>query len=410
MSGLYYTETGFVLPTLGEELTTRRRARKEMALPATDGPGRLFVLARSYAGNGRPLRITVNGRELEPIRPAGANYLWYEVVVPANALLVGSNRFEFWAEADAMDAWSLGIEYGHYPSASHLSTDGGVTWNSDRIGHLHVGAGEYLVRLRLEEGRDPDPPTFIAGLPDDPGAVQLRRLLPPDVVASGDTLTRVRALATWTSTGWRYRDKGVQYAPWDPLTIVSWGKAGSGHDGREPFLVCVHYAVTFVAACVAIGIPARPAVLTEEVNGHNGHFVAEVWLEDVSRWIVVDPNLDALFFDGGRPMSVEEVRGAGSDLQRHVRWGPGHAYQNCVPTMRRWIRDVLLPGACFRHRAVWPRSDFLTRPELAPPSHGHTAYSELDLVWEAADLDHGFAMFRYFAEPAWFLAQPTITR
>jgi transglutaminase superfamily protein len=410
MSTLYHTETGLVLPGLGEELTTRRRARKEMVLPATSGPGRLFVMAQSYSGNGRPLRISVNGYELEPVDPAGTGYLWYEAVVPANALIVGANRFEFWADADAMDAWSLGIEYGHQSSTSYLSTDAGTSWDSERIGHLYVGTGEYVVRLRLEEGRDPDPPIFVAGLPDDARAVELRRLLPPDVTASGDTLARLRALATWTSTGWKYRKDGVQYAPWDPLTILSWGKAGSGHDGREPIVFCVHYAVTFVAACVAMGIAARPAVFTEEVNGLNGHFAAEVWLEDAGRWILVDPNEDALFFDGDQPMTVEEVRAAGSDLKRHVQWGRGHAYQSRSPAMRRWIRDAMLTGACFRHRAVWPRSDFLARPERTPPSHGHTVYSELDLVWEASDLDDGLAMFRYFAEPAWFSAGPAMTR
>ena len=75
--------------------------------------------------------------------------------------------------------------------------------------------------------------------------------------------------------------------------------------------------------------------------------------------------------------------------------------------MRTWIRDTYLTGICFRHRAVWPRSDFLARPDETPPGHGCTAYSEADLVWMAPDAERGFAMFRYFAESAWFAEPPT---
>ena len=138
------------------------------------------------------------------------------------------------------------------------------------------------------------------------------------------------------------------------------------------------------------------------MNSKNGHFAAEVWLGTERRWVYVDPNEDAMFFEGDRPMSLDEIRAAGRDLAGRVRWGPGHAFQARRPAMRRWIRDVLLEGVCFRHRGVWPRSDFGARPDLTPPAHGCAAYSELDIVWEASDLADGFAMFRTFAEPAWF--------
>ena len=409
MSTLYATEVGFVIPTMGEELSARRRARKVIDLPGTRLAGRLYVLAQSHAGNTQPLQIMVNGRGLEPVRPEGVRYRWYEVHAPVDALRVGPNLFEFWSDADAMDAWALGIEYGHEPSASHISTDRGATWKRDRIGHLHVGAGEYLVRVRLEEGDDPPPPALVLGQPTDPGALELGRILPPQATEPGDTLTRVRSLATWTSTAWHYRNEktAVHYAPWDPLTILAWGGAGTGHDNRTPIVMCVHYAITFVAACAAVGIAARPAAFQpDDVNSTNGHFAAEVWVAESQRWILVDPQLDAIFFEGGRPMSFEEVREAGSDLPRHVQWGPGYGFQTRSTTMRQWVRQVFLSGECFRHRAVWPRSDFVSHPERTPPWHGPTAYSELDFVWEAADVDRGFGMFRYFVGPDWFSAPP----
>ena len=102
--------------------------------------------------------------------------------------------------------------------------------------------------------------------------------------------------------------------------------------------MCVHYAVTFVAACVAVGIPARAAVLVDHASGKSGHFVAEVWLADAGRWIMVDPNLDAMFFDGERPMTIDEIQASG-DLPGQVRWGAGTAW---------------LPAGATRHAHLGP--------------------------------------------------------
>jgi transglutaminase-like putative cysteine protease len=408
MSQLYLTEAGFVVPTLGEELSRRRRARKVLDLPPTEAPGRLFILADSHPGSSRPMRVAVNGTELAPLPSASAGYRWYEIAVPDRLLRVGGNTFELWTDAEAMDAWALAVEHGRPSGGSAVSLDAGATWSGDRIGHLNTGPGEYVVRLRLAEGSDPEPPPFTAGSAHDDGSDALRALLPAVVLAPGETLARVRALATWTATAWRYRNdlEATQYAPWDPLTCLSWGKTELGHYGQPPVVMCVHYAVTFVAACVALGIPARAAVLVDHASGKSGHFVAEVWLANAGRWVMVDPNLDAMFFDGERPMTIDEIRASG-DLPGRVRWGAGTAFQLERPAMRTWVRDTYLTGICFRHRAVWPRSDFLARPDETPPGHGCTAYSEADLVWMAPDVERGFAMFRYFAESAWFAEPPT---
>ena len=62
MSRLYYSEEGRVLPSLCEELTTFRHARKHLDLPATDADAELYLLVRCYPDNEQPLRIAVNGR------------------------------------------------------------------------------------------------------------------------------------------------------------------------------------------------------------------------------------------------------------------------------------------------------------------------------------------------------------
>jgi len=413
MSTLYASERGFALPTASEELTLDRRARKAFDLPATSGPGRLLILARCYPNNRAPLRVNCNGVELGPILPpdpAGdGGYQWIDVDIPPSALRVGRNVVDLWVEADAMNAWSIAVDYGNPSSWSEASDDAGDTWSSEHLGYYHLGCGEYIIRIRLPEGEHPKPPVFIHEDPRHRRLSRLRELLPSALLAPAPTLERARALATWTSTQWSYRNNhdGTQYAPWDPATIIAWGREESGHDGRLPIVMCVHYAVTFVAACEALGIEARCVVLTEGVNSQIGHFAAEVWVPEIGKWVFVDPNEDALFFRGLEPLSVREIRTATEPLAELISWGSGHAYQARTSAMRAWIADAYLTGACFRFGAVWPRTDFFSRPERTPPFHGATSYSELDLVWESPPADDcDFGMFRYFATADWFDAPP----
>jgi len=407
MSQIYYSEAGCVVPTLCEELTDYRRARKVLHLPATSEPATLFVLARPYPSSELPLRVSVNGTEVPGPDPDSWDfYGWHEISVPPSLVVAGANVFEFWTDAHAMNAWSLAIENGHRDPESFVSTDRGTTWRNDKMGYLNVSRGEYVVRVRLAEGADPAPPSMVWEDPVAPRLERLRRMLPSDVLRAGPTLSRVRALTTWVCTRWEYRCVGGVYAPWDAETIMAWGRATRGHDDREPIVMCVHYAVTLVSCCMAAGIPARCAIFTGTMNGHNGHFTAEVWLDEFDRWVMVDPTLDAILFEDGVPLSVREIQRAGSDLTALVEWGPGYDFQVKNPFIGPWIRNTFLNGVCFRHRSLWPRTDFLTHPELTPGWHGSTSYCETSLVWEIADLEQGFAMFPYFGEQEYFDAAP----
>jgi hypothetical protein len=409
MSKLYLSEQGRVIPTLCEELTDFRRARKILDLPITNFPARMYLLARSYPNNPFPLRITVNGQELPALQPKGDQYLWYMVLVPPE-ILAEKTIFEFWNDAPAMNAWSIGIEHGQNNPGSFLSTDGGKTWQNERMGHLHVAAGEYIVRVRLEEGSDPPPPPFTQ---EDLTHLRLERIrssLPLSVHQSRTSLEKARALASWVCTLWEYRHAGAaaQYAPWDMDTIMAWGASKKGHDNRAPVVMCVHYGIAMVTACQAAGLQARTAVFTGDINSPFGHFASEVWLPEFNKWVFVDPNLDAVFFDRDIPLSVTEIQQLGNNLQNYVRWGEGHLYQMKNPVIREWVSNVFLPGLWHTHRSTWSRADFLSKPECSPPAHGAAAYSETDLIWEEKDLHQGLGMFPYFASPAYFEAPPAV--
>lgn len=409
MSKVYYTESGHVLPTLGEELTSYRRARKVLDLPGTAAPATLFFLARPYAGSGLPLRISVNGTEIDPLQPTGVQaHAWYGVTVSAQSLRPGPNTFEFWTDAAAMDAWSLAVEGGHRDPASSVSDDGGLHWRNERIGYQNILTGEYVVRVRLAEGEDPAPPAFVWEAPHNPRLAHLRQRLPAAAPQPGPLMERVRALTYWLSTSWQHADssKALQYAPWDAETILSWGRVRTGHDGRAPIVMCVHYGAAFVSCAQAAGIPARAVVSGDTLNGYSGHFTAEVWFEEYRKWVLVDANLDAIFFRAGVPLSVREIQEAGGDLGSLVQWGRGTEYQRRYPHIEAFVLDNYLKGVWIRNRANWDRADFLSRPDLTPPGHGMAGYSETSLVWDASLRTRGFGMFPYFGDRNYFESAP----
>jgi hypothetical protein len=408
MSKLYYSESGNVIPSLCEELTIRRRARKIIQLPLTQSTATLFLLARPYPGTEHNLRVSVNSTELPAISPTDIEgYNWHTVRVPASHIRSGANLFEFWTDAHAMNGWSLAIESGA-SSNSYISQDGGMTWRQDKLGYLNVLQGEYVVRVRLAEGTDPEPPDFNWEDPESPDQEDLRAMLPLALHEPVPLMERVRALMTWVCTSWEYRCNydAIQYAPWDPQTIIAWGKAKQGHAGQPTIVMCVHYAVAFSSFCNAIGIPARCAALMGSLNGQDGHFVSEVWFDEFNKWVMVDPNMDAILFKGEVPLSIGEIQQSGDNLTELIRWGPGHDFQMENPTIARWIPKNYLTGICFRHRSLWSRMDFLSHPEFSPPGHGSVAYCETNFVWEQKELDDGFDMFPYFGNAEYFDAPP----
>jgi hypothetical protein len=410
MSRLYLTERGRVIPTLCEELTTFRRARKVLDLPRTERPGILYILARPYPGIDQPLHLSING-QLTVIQPEpGAAYRWYEIPVDVALLAAGANTFDFWADATAMNAWSLAIEPGHAQPGSFVSDDGGKTWRNQDMGYLNALRGEYVIRLRLAEGEDPPPQAIVWEDPLNPRLAPLHKILPPEAHGQGSSLERARAVSSWLASSWEHTSssRASQYAPWDAETIIAWGKARSGHNAQLPIVMCVHYAVAFVSCCQALGLYARCAALTGALNSGDGHFVAEVWSEHYAKWVMVDPNTDAVFWRAGTPLSIAEIQQQGPNLGALIEWGPGTQFQRRFPHMVEFIQENLEQGVCFRHRGLWPRADFLSHPELSPPSHGSVVYCETGLVWEARDREGGFGMFPYFADPGYFDAAPVV--
>lgn len=409
MSRLFYSEQGRVIPTLCEELTRFRRVRKTLDLPATRETAALYILARAYPNTQSLLHLAINQHRLESLAPSGRSiYQWYRVDLDPALLVPGGNIFDLWTDSRAMDSWSLALEAGHAEPASWVTGDDGETWRNHHQGYLNAVRGEYVLRIRLAEGQDPAPPPLVWEPTHHPRLQSLREILPAGALNAGSDLSRIRALTGWLSSSWEHTNASIaaQYGPWDAETILAWGKAQAGHGGRRPIVMCVHYAAAFCSCCQAAGIPARCAILMDEINGWNGHFVAEAWLANYDKWAMIDPNLDVIFWQDNRPMSLTEIMNTKEGLADLVEWGPGTTFQRKNPRIEPWLQENYLTGHCFQHRSVWWRADLLARPEFSPPGHGSLVYCETGLVWEQRDLEAGFGMFPYFGSPNYFNDPP----
>lgn len=409
MSKLYHNETGRVIPTICEEITRFRRAKVHLSLPASDASATLYILAKPGRRNDNPLHVQINGKTLQDLLPEEPDfYKWYHIHLVPGTLRAGINTIILHADSTVMNGWSIAMEAGHESPRSAVSDDAGETWRSDRMGYLNVLRGEYCVRIRLDEGRDPSPPPMIWENKSHPRADSFRQAIPDKIKRLPKGIDQVRALATWLSMSWEHTGSGRAsiYTPWEPETILNWGAAQKGHNQQRPIVMCVHYAVAFVSACQVLDIPARSAILMGTPNGSNGHFVAEVWLEPWKKWVMVDPNCDAILFNQDEPLSIPEIQTLGEDLSPYTVWGPGTVFQRTFPHMRAFIQDNFLKGICFRHRSIWPRSDYISNPAFSPPGHGSVSYCETDLVWPESCRDSGFGMFLNFAPPSYFEQSP----
>ncbi len=409
MSKLYYTERGHSIPWFAEEITRFRRVKKVLNLEPTERPAILYVLARTYADSAFPLHISVNGTEIAPVDPyLRDRFRWYQITLAPELLRRGDNSFELWCDSTAMNAWSLGLEAGHAGPNSYVSDDEGLNWRNHHMGYLNVERGEYVIRIRLSEGEDAPVPPFVWEDPSAPKVESLRSVIPHEAREERTSLGLVRALTTWLSSSWEHTSRPVATVctPWDAETVLDWGKAQRGHNAQRPIVNCIYYGTSFVSAAQAVGIPARCAVFTDQQpDGWFGHFTAEFWSDEHQKWVMVDPNIDAIFWKDGEPMSVSEIQCVLPDLERYAMFGPGTASQRENPRMVQWLANGYMEGRCFQHRAVWYRTDLLTRPELSPPAHGSQAYCETGLVWEMREKEI-FGMFPYFGNSDYFDAPP----
>ncbi|MBA3303807.1 MAG: hypothetical protein H0U26_08050, partial [Acidimicrobiia bacterium] len=144
---------GFSYRPNEERLSDRVWARKELVIP--DPRARKATL---LVGPGGGPKVRINGKPME-LRPAGkAGGYWEAYAIPPDVLKPGTNEVVLhgggraWV-ARAEDFAAGSVERPKHPNRSARSTDGGATWDADRLGPAGDADGEYCVRLFLDRFR-----------------------------------------------------------------------------------------------------------------------------------------------------------------------------------------------------------------------------------------------------------------
>ena len=212
-----------------ERLSDRVWARKELVVP--DPRARKATL---LIGPGGGPKVRVNGKPVES-RPAGkAGGYWEAYAIPPDLLKPGANEVvlhgsgRVWI-ARAEDFAAGSAERPRHPNRSARSTDGGATWDPDRLGPAGDTDGEYSVRLFLDRFR----PAGSLVLPVfDTGNLAEGAVAPP-LTAVGPVRIAVDAAAGPAGRVVVRVRTGPTPTP-DPKAWSDWAPLGDGGEVRSP--------------------------------------------------------------------------------------------------------------------------------------------------------------------------------
>ncbi|MCX6575812.1 MAG: hypothetical protein NTV82_05400 [Candidatus Aminicenantes bacterium] len=136
--------------------------------------------------------------------------------------------------------------------------------------------------------------------------LEMRREFSIDAVLEGakDDYERLRRLTGWVSTRWQHSPNQMASKS-DPLTILREAQKG----GR---FICREYAIVLAGVATAYGMPVRVLnLLPRDVETRSeAHSVAEVWLDQLHKWVLADGQYGAIGELDGVPLNGIELQAA----------------------------------------------------------------------------------------------------
>lgn len=114
--------------------------------------------ATLLVGAGGALKALINGKPQELQRAGKVGNYWEAYAIPPNVVQAGKNEIVLYGKGSVWIARDEDFAAGSrtrtkHPNRSARSTDGGKTWDYDRLGSAGDVDGEYYVRLFLEQHR-----------------------------------------------------------------------------------------------------------------------------------------------------------------------------------------------------------------------------------------------------------------
>lgn len=163
-----------------------------------------------------------------------------------------------------------------------------------------------LAALLLAAPLPAEPPLrWVFNEPHSPYLNKLRYGYDLDAVVAGRStdLERVQAVCTWVRKRWEHNGANEPVKK-DPISILD--EASKGKRFR-----CVEYGIVVSGALNALGIKARVVGLmakdAQTRQDGAGHVVAEAYLPDQHRWVMIDGQWDVIPLLDGKPLSAYEL-------------------------------------------------------------------------------------------------------
>jgi hypothetical protein len=124
------------------------------------------------------------------------------------------------------------------------------------------------------------------------------------IAGNGDDASRVLNLLHWVHTQVRHDGNSQNPQPCDALNLLEvCQKEGRG-------INCRMMATILNEACLALGYKSRHITcLPLDKKDRDCHVITAVWLQDLQKWVYLDPTFNACFTDPqGNLLSIPEVR------------------------------------------------------------------------------------------------------
>ncbi|WP_066512248.1 transglutaminase-like domain-containing protein [Rufibacter sp. DG15C] len=144
--------------------------------------------------------------------------------------------------------------------------------------------------------------------PDNAYLSRLRTTYQLEKVVAGKktNFEKVKAVCGWVRQRWEHNGDNTPLKN-DPISILE--EAATGKSFR-----CVEYGIVVSGALNALGIPARTLALKMEhadtISYGAGHVVAEAYLKDLKKWVMVDGQFDVIPMLKNTPLNAVELQQA----------------------------------------------------------------------------------------------------
>ena len=187
------------------------------------------------------------------------------------------------------------------------------------------------------------------------GLLRFRRRIAPLLRPDWKTVDTIVALRHWARTQQSSDRELWRFPPDADSGDVDPGILLEQQHALKPG-ACRRFGYILAGALVSAGIPARLVSLQAFFTDGLGHIMVEAWVDDLNKWILVDPTADTMFLIDGRYASLLELRKAllSGSLDR-IRFERNGSILEPAPNMK-YFTEIS------RHAFVFTNECFFTDP------------------------------------------------